>query len=58
MDIDMQLKFYTDDADWLCFRHATVRVMKGENVKHDVDDFNDEHYLGTTICVDCNEERG
>lgn len=54
MEIKIQIRFSTQDAPWLCFRHAAKRaVEKDEEVQVDLDDFDSEYYLGTTRCVDC-----
>lgn len=54
MAIELQVKYSTEDAAWLCFRHAVKRAMAGEDVQVEVDDYYDnEYYVGTISCVDC-----
>ena len=56
MDLRLEIKFYTDKYSWLCFRHAVEEVLKGEDVKTEIDNYRDENYLGTVNCIRCSEK--
>lgn len=53
MTIDMQVRYYTEDVEWLCFRHAVKRVMDGEDVHTEVDDYYEDRCMISTVCNDC-----
>jgi len=56
MNIDLKIRFSTEEIGWLCFRHAVKRALAGEDVKVDIDDFDSEYYMGSTSCKDCANE--
>lgn len=56
MELNIRIRYSTESASWLCFRHAVQRAMKGEDVSTDVNNYDSEHYMGRTSCVDCEEE--
>ena len=58
MNLNLKIRFYTEDYSWLCFKHAAQEASKGEDVKTEVDDYGSENYLGTTWCLLCDEEEG
>jgi hypothetical protein len=55
MNIKIQLRLYTKEYSWLCFRHATQEAMKGAMVESEIDDYND-YYMGPTYCQLCSKE--
>jgi len=56
MEVRMQVRYRTDTASWLCFRHAVKRSMLGEEIATDVDDYSSDYYMGRTTCADCDDE--
>lgn len=56
MDIQVQIRFFTENNSWLCFRHAVVTAYRGGDVKTEIDDFSSEYYMGPTTCDYCDEE--
>lgn len=56
MEVNAQIRFYTDDDSWLCFRHATQVAMSGQDVKVEVDNYADDYYMGRTHCKRCSRE--
>jgi len=56
MELKLKVRFSTVNEPWLCFRHAIKAALTGQEVRIDVDDFGSEHYLGTTVCRECEEE--
>jgi len=55
MNISLKVIYYLEDNQdsILCFRHAVMAALNGSNIITDVDDFNNEHYLGSTECHMC-----
>ena len=51
VDISGGVRYRTDRAGALCFRHAVIRATQGENVRSEFDTDFDSFY---PICVDCN----
>jgi hypothetical protein len=52
--IRAQIRFYTNDIDWLCFKHAVHHALElHEDVYTDIDDFNSDSYMGSLTCPDC-----
>jgi len=53
MRMDLELRLYTKDVTWLCFRHAMERASKGEEILSEVDDFGNGYSWLIQICTDC-----
>ena len=53
MNINFQLRLYTDDESWLCFHHAVIAAARGKNVMTEVDDYDDGYHMGPTNCTVC-----
>ena len=56
MQIRLQIRYYTEDESWLCFRHAVLIALKGEVVSTSIDDYGSDYYLGVTYCTVCDKE--
>jgi len=56
MNINLQVRFYTEDYSWLCFRHAVQEASKGKDVKTEIDEYDVEYYGGPTFCLLCSQE--
>lgn len=48
----MEVK-YTNGKEWFCFRHAVIRVLEGEEIHPEIDDFGSEYDMRDTLCKDC-----
>ena len=57
MQLNVQVRFYTADYPWLCFRHAIEEAVKGVEVSVEVDDYHSDHYMGQTHCELCAQGR-
>ncbi len=57
MEIKIQARFHTEEISWLCFRHAILRALSGEDVELELDDYDSEYYHGPRVCEDCKRER-
>lgn len=56
MQINMQIRFSTEDFSWLCFNHAVAQVIKGIEVKTEIDEFSSDYYMGPIHCKICRIE--
>lgn len=52
MNLNLQIRFYTKDHSWLCFKHAVQSAIEGQDVKTEVDEFRTEFFA----CDLCNNE--
>lgn len=57
MNIRLQVRYSSQNDSWMCFRHAVKAALEGADVEMDIDDYGDEHYLGRTTCLECENER-
>ena len=55
MNINLAVKYLVDDKI-VCFKHAVLKSLEGKEVKTDVDDFDNEQYLGSLECTICHPE--
>ena len=53
MQLALEIRYYTEEYPWLCFRHAVEEANKGQSVKTEIDDFSRDSYLGPTECPLC-----
>ena len=53
MEVNVEVRLSTSDKRWLCFRHAVLAAMAGEEVEMSVDDYSSEYYCGPTYCEMC-----
>lgn len=51
--MDIQIKFSSNEASWLCFKHAVQRAIKGADIEVEVGDFYNDCYQGSISCKDC-----
>lgn len=56
MEIKMQIRFFTKKHSWLCFRHAVEQSQKGENIQTELENYESDYYLGSTVCELCLEK--
>jgi len=57
MNLDLQINYYSKGAAKLCFRHAVMRALQGEDVQSEVYVPNPDRDTGPWECVDCTLER-
>ena len=53
MQIDLKIRFSTEDIEWLCFRHAIKRAMAGEDIMTGIED---SEHCWFNKCDDCKAE--
>lgn len=58
--MNLQVKYRTDSTrqypEWLCFKHAVVAALNGEDIVTEIDDFESEYDMRDTECSDCKRE--
>lgn len=58
MQIDFQVRYTVEESgEVLCFKHAVKAAINNVDIFVQFDDFNDEHFMGSTICVECERLR-
>ena len=55
MHLNLRVRYYTKRYSWLCFKHAVEAAGLGHEVLTEIDDFNSDYYMGTTVCAPCAE---
>lgn len=52
MSVSLKIRYFTDDYDWLCFKHAVELTNQGEEVHSTIEAYS-ETYEGSTVCNLC-----
>jgi hypothetical protein len=53
MEVRLEVRYYTEDFSWLCFRHATALAIEGFSIETDIDDYRSEYSLIERVCPFC-----
>lgn len=57
MKYNPELKFLNSGGmephQYLCFKHAVLRAVKGEDIEPEIDEYGDEYDMRNIGCVDC-----
>ena len=50
----MQIRRFSKDHDFICFKHATMLAIAGCDITENMDDYDTEYFMGSVSCSVCN----